>query len=155
MAVHIVVGSGAAGTMAAVGLLKRGKSVLLIERGPRCWGEGSGLHRDPSLWGTAAYSKTSACSTQYMLFPQQELMSREIVFPQGRGIGGGMNVNAMIWGAGDRHVFDQFWPSEWSSSEMNRYCISLVRCIRSQQYGMADFKSFASVCCWRLQLCVS
>ena len=138
MVLHVVVGSGAAGCVAAVSLLEGGHDVLLIERGPfRGWEphaygaadctcsdegtRGSTLHTAPISWGDAAYSGDSAHSVQHDTAPQAGLSRRVVVYPQGRGLGGSMGINAMIWSAGHRAVFDDLWPVGWGSDTIDRY----------------------------------
>ncbi len=133
MVQHVIIGAGAAGVQAAICLLSAGRDVLLIERGPgTCWSGSKGvstsaastsLHEDPILWGDAAYSSTSTHSMQHNLVMQSELAGRFVTYPQGCGIGGCLNVNAMIWSGGHRRVFDKGWPSSWSSEVFDRYVI--------------------------------
>lgn len=136
MVLHVVVGAGAAGSMAAVALIEAGCDVLLIESGPaRGWahdpcpcfpadtraGSGSAkMHACPLSWGDVAYSTTSNCAQQLETVTQPELLRRVVVYPQGRGIGGTLSVNAMIWSAGHRNVFDEQWPVGWGSADMDR-----------------------------------
>ena len=136
MVQHVVIGGGAAGIQATIRLLTAGCDVLLIERGPaRSWqqqqlaytGVGTdnsshtdSIHRDPISWGDAAYSTTSPHTVQYDMAPQAELYDRIVTYPQGIGLGGSMNVNAMIWTAGNRRVFDEGWPADWNSELFDR-----------------------------------
>jgi hypothetical protein len=51
--------------------------------------------------------------------PQRNLFGRSLIYPQGSGFGGSLNVHACIWTAGHRRVFDDFWPHNWSSGVMH------------------------------------
>lgn len=132
MVVHIVVGAGASGCMAAIKLLQAGHDVVLVERGPfGAWaadgrqGEGTTqpsdrLHSTPIYWGDAAYCASSPRSVQHATAPQPQLAGRTVAYPQGRGAGGTLAVNAMIWSAGHRAVFDAGWPLDWGSDVIDR-----------------------------------
>lgn len=121
MVLHVVIGSGAAGSMAALTLLQAGHDVLLIERGPfSSWERKSTLHGDPISWGDAAFSADSTYVQQHDTKAQPQLSQRLVTYPQGRGLGGTLNVNAMIWSAGHRAVFDRLWPEGWCSDTMGR-----------------------------------
>ena len=136
MVLHVVVGGGASGCMAALKLLEDGYDVLLIERGPfqgwkqhQCKQSNTAIdeaiyhiHSSPISWGDAAYSTDSDYVLQHDTVAQQQLSERLVTYPQGRGLGGTMNINAMIWSAGHRAVFDDLWPHDWNSEVMNRYC---------------------------------
>ena len=129
-------GAGTSGCMATIKLLGAGHDVVLVERGTfSAWdrpaeaggtAEGSYcLHSTPISWGDAAYSSSSSRSVQHTTVPQPQLAGRTVAYPQGRGAGGTLNVNAMIWSAGHRAVFDNDWPEAWSSATIDRYITPL------------------------------
>ena len=112
--VHVVVGAGPSGILAAIELSKSG-DVILIEYGAEGVSDDS-LCRDPSRWGEA-YARSNF-STIVDTVAQKDLLGRNIAFPCGNGIGGSSNVNAMMWTPGHRAVFDKYWPKEWNSKRM-------------------------------------
>jgi choline dehydrogenase len=119
---HIVVGGGAAGTAFCVNLLRRSATdkVILIDNGSKEPSKQTlSSSSDPLKWGDAAYS-SSEISQHYVTISQKDLCGRRILYPQGRGIGGSVNINAMIWTAGHKDVFDTYWPHEWSSGTIER-----------------------------------
>ena len=121
--VHVVVGAGAAGLTLCLTLLQRSDChIILIERGQPLLSQNddSSSYLDPLNWARSAYT-SSRTSTQVLTSTQKNLCRRRIIYPQGRGVGGTTNINAMIWTAGHRAVFDTQWPEQWNSTVINRY----------------------------------
>lgn len=56
----------------------------------------------------------------YLTAPQTSLGGRRLIYPQGRGLGGTLNVHACIWTAGHRAVFDDSWPHDWPADTMHK-----------------------------------
>ncbi|MBL8575628.1 MAG: GMC family oxidoreductase N-terminal domain-containing protein [Mesorhizobium sp.] len=93
----IVVGGGSSGCVAAARLVAAGASVLLLERGPR--------KANRILHYPAGYMKFLARDTYLMMHPtepQAQLGGRAPIVPQGRVLGGGGTVNAMVYMRGHR-----------------------------------------------------
>ncbi len=120
--IHVIVGAGAAGLTLCLTLLQRSNChVILIEQGQSALkGDDKSLFLDPLNWAGAAFTESSL-NTQTLTTEQKNLCGRRIMYPQGRGIGGTTNINAMIWTAGHRAIFDKQWPDQWSSVNINRY----------------------------------
>ena len=115
---HVVVGGGSSGVLLCHKLLEY-DDVILIERGSEDPYSRTASARDPALWPAAATQLGEA--SRYCTQPQESLGNREVLYPQGSGIGGTSNLNAMIWTAGHPAVFDDYWPHEWNSGAMRRF----------------------------------
>lgn len=115
---HVVCGGGPGGIFCALSMIENGHDVILIERGSPS-AHNANDSADPRKWGRGAFQ---TCESERMLtVPQQNLFRRNILYPQGRGMGGSSNINAMIFTAGHRSVFDTYWPPDWNSKVISRY----------------------------------
>jgi choline dehydrogenase len=99
---YIVVGGGSSGCVTATRLVRDfGARVLLLEAGPR---------RSPKLLGMpAGYMKYLASDeflTMHKSVPQPQLDGRAPIIPQGRLLGGGSAVNAMVYMRGNAADYD-------------------------------------------------
>lgn len=115
----IVVGAGSAGSIVAGKLAAETDArVLVLEDGGR---DSSPLIRIP-----AGFSKLLAAhkfSYPYKTVPQQHLGGRCIPLTQGRGIGGGGSINAMVWMLGQPRDYDGWQAAvgntgNWSFADM-------------------------------------
>ena len=103
---YIVVGAGAAGCVVARRLLDNtDASVLLLEAGGP--DEQETIHRTDipsmtSMWGSTDFT------WPYATVPQPTLNDREVHIPQGKVLGGGTSVNAMMYVRGNRRDFDHW-----------------------------------------------
>lgn len=89
---YIIVGGGSAGLVAAAGLVDAGAEVLLLERG--------GARTNPIMHFPAGYMKFLAKDTYLAMHqtePQPQLDGRGPIVPQGKVLGGGSAVNAMVY----------------------------------------------------------
>lgn len=89
---YIIVGGGSAGLVAAAGLVDAGAEVLLLERG--------GARTNPIMHFPAGYMKFLAKDTYLAMQqtePQPQLDGRGPIVPQGKVLGGGSAVNAMVY----------------------------------------------------------
>jgi choline dehydrogenase len=96
----ILVGGGTAACVAAGRLVAAGASVLMLERGPE--------RASPIMHFPAGYMKFLAKDTYLALHqtePQPHLGGRAPIVPQGRVLGGGGTVNAMVYMRGDREDY--------------------------------------------------
>ena len=109
----VIVGGGTSAVTLCCRLSEYGFDVLLIERGNKSVDEQNSL-----LW--PFYSRHKETSLEHHSWPQKELLSRTITIPQGKGIGGTSNINAMIWEIGNKNVFDIFWPNKWKFKDLER-----------------------------------
>ncbi len=120
MADYIIVGGGAAGCVLAARLSEMPEaSVLLLEAGPRDTDRmihmPVGFYRmtdGPLTWG-------------FRTAPLAHAGGREMVFPQGRVLGGGSSINAMVYTRGNAADYDA-WAGEdgctgWSYAEVLPY----------------------------------
>lgn len=96
----ILVGGGSSACVAAARLLASGASVLMLERGP--------ARANPIMHYPAGYMKFLARDTYLMMHrtePQSQLGGRAPIVPQGRVLGGGGSVNAMVYMRGQREDY--------------------------------------------------
>ncbi|WP_449062740.1 GMC family oxidoreductase [Planomonospora algeriensis] len=103
---YVVVGAGAAGCVVARRLLESlDCRVLLLEAG--------GPDDAPSVHDTAIPSMTSMWGAEdfswgYRTVPQPGLGGRRVDIPQGRIVGGGTSINAMMYVRGNRRDYDRW-----------------------------------------------
>ncbi|MFI6637345.1 GMC family oxidoreductase [Nonomuraea fuscirosea] len=103
---YVVAGAGAAGAIVAARLVERTQArVLLLEAGggadvPAM--RQSGIPGMTSLWGDPAVT------WPYLTVPQQGLDGRSVPLPQGKALGGGTSVNAMLYVRGNRRDYDHW-----------------------------------------------
>jgi len=103
---YIVVGAGAAGCVVAARLLDDpDRRVLLLEAGGS--DDRESIHRTDvpsttSMWGG------SDVTWPYTTVPQRGLGGRVVPIPQGRVLGGGSSINAMMYVRGNRRDFDHW-----------------------------------------------
>lgn len=102
----VVVGAGSAGCVIARRLVDRGDCrVLLLEAG--------GPDDHPAIHDTDLPSMTSMWADPEFVWPhvtiaQHGLDGRTVAIPQGRVLGGGSSVNAMMYVRGNRRDFDHW-----------------------------------------------
>lgn len=103
---YVVVGGGSSGCLVTARLAEAGARVLLLEAGPD---DRNALIRMP-----AGYVKLLGVE-RYMWFyksvPQAHLGGRTPIVPQGRVLGGGSSVNAMVYIRGQAADYDR-WAEE-------------------------------------------
>ncbi|MBB6224929.1 GMC family oxidoreductase [Rhizobium leguminosarum] len=99
---YIIVGGGSSACVVAAKLVTEGKaSVLLLERGP--------AKANPIMHFPAGYMKFLARDTYLTMHktkPQPQLNGRGPIVPQGKVLGGGSAVNAMVYMRGQAADFD-------------------------------------------------
>ena len=97
---YIIVGGGSSACVVAARLIEAGASVLMLERGP--------AKVNPIMNFPAGYMKFLARDTYLMMHqtePQEHLAGRAPIVPQGRVLGGGGAVNAMVYMRGQREDY--------------------------------------------------
>jgi choline dehydrogenase len=99
---YIVVGGGSAGCTVAHRLVKAGKSVLLIESGPS--DDNQFVHMPGGFVRLFSTERVQV----YQAEPQTAAGGRAIHVPQGRTLGGGSSVNAMIYIRGGAEDYDEW-----------------------------------------------
>ncbi len=102
---YVIAGGGAAGCVLAARLSEAGASVLLLEAG----------HPDshPFIHIPAGFTKLSGPKVNwgYRTVPQTNLNGRDMWYPQGKTLGGGSSINAMIYTRGHRTDYDKWADS--------------------------------------------
>ncbi|MFI9836704.1 GMC family oxidoreductase [Nonomuraea sp. NPDC051941] len=116
---YIVVGAGAAGAVVAARLVERTEArVLLLESGGDA---GLAAIRQTGIPGMASLWQDPAVTWPYVTVPQAGLGWRTIPLPQGKVLGGGSSVNAMLYVRGNRRDYDG-WAAQgnegWSYDEV-------------------------------------
>src|SRR5579862_688333 len=99
---YIVVGGGSAGCTITHRLVKAGKSVLMIEAGPD--------DNNPFVHMPGGFVKLFGTERVqfYLAEPQAAAGGRVVAVPQGRTLGGGSSVNAMIYIRGGAKDYDEW-----------------------------------------------
>lgn len=97
---YIIAGAGSAGSTLASRLVQAGKSVLLVEAGPR------DDHRFVHMPATFARVIGTERSTIYESEPEEAVGGRRLPIPQGRMLGGGSSINAMVYIRGQAEDYD-------------------------------------------------
>ncbi|MDH0344107.1 GMC family oxidoreductase, partial [Chromobacterium haemolyticum] len=102
---YILIGAGSAGCVLTHRLIEAGKRVLLLEDGPP--------DNSPYIHMPAAFIKVlgSERTVTYRSEPQPEAAGRRIFVPQGRTLGGGSSVNAMVYIRGQGADYDD-WAAQ-------------------------------------------
>jgi len=99
---YIVVGAGSGGCVVTQRLVAAGKSVLLLEAGPS--------DNIPSIHVPGAFLRVIGTKRTWMYRtePEAGVLGRQMYVPQGRTLGGGSSVNAMIYIRGQRQDYDRW-----------------------------------------------
>ena len=99
---YIIVGGGSAGCVVVNRLIKAGKSTLLIEAGPS--------DNNPFIHIPATFVRVIGTSRSFMYEsePQPGANGRRLIVPQGRTLGGGSSLNAMIYIRGQAADYDSW-----------------------------------------------
>jgi choline dehydrogenase len=123
--IFFIVGAGTSGSVIAHHLSqpKYDFSVLLLEAG----GDPIPLTKIPALF-TAVHS-SPRMNYAYKTVPQTDtclgLNSRQSYWPQGKGLGGTSNINALIWTKGHDKDYDNWanitGDSRWNSTNLLKY----------------------------------
>jgi choline dehydrogenase-like flavoprotein len=99
---YVVVGGGSAGCVITNRLVQAGHSVLLVEAGPS---DNSIFVRMPATFVRVLGSERGCV---YESEPQSAAAGRRMYVPQGRTLGGGSSVNAMVYIRGAREDYDDW-----------------------------------------------
>lgn len=117
---HIIVGAGSAGCLIAARLVAAGAEVLLLEEGP--------ARGHPLLDLPAGYMKflnSERYLKYYPTVPQPQLGGRSMIIPQGRLLGGGSAINAMVYLRGQAEDYDAWAQMTgdpgWGAVAMQRH----------------------------------
>ena len=99
---HIVIGAGSAGCVLACRLVQAGRSVLLLEAGPA--NNSRFVHMPATFVRVIGTERTWL----YETVPQAAAAGRVMHVPQGRTLGGGSSVNAMVYTRGTPDDYDDW-----------------------------------------------
>ena len=112
---HIIVGGGSAGCVVAHRLVHAGRSVLLLEAGP---GDAHAFVRTPATFVRVIGTHRSFV---YESEPEAGAAGRKLFIPQGRMLGGGSSLNAMVYVRGQPQDYDD-WAAQgcigWAWSDV-------------------------------------
>lgn len=116
---YIIIGSGAAGSVAAHHLSANSNlRVLVLEAGE--------LDKDPNIHDIGSFVKLWGSDLDWKLMTEAQpgLGGRQIVINQGKVVGGGSSVNALMYVRGNPKNFDQWseaGATGWSYQELLPY----------------------------------
>ena len=117
---YIVIGAGSAGCLIAARLVEAGAEVLVLEEGP--------ARGHPLLDLPAGYMKflnSERFLKYYPTVPQPQLDGRSMIIPQGRLLGGGSAINAMVYLRGQAQDYDAWAEASgdagWGAAAMLRH----------------------------------
>ncbi|RDV00347.1 GMC family oxidoreductase [Trinickia dinghuensis] len=99
---YIVVGGGSSGCVITHRLIKAGKSVLLLEDGPP--DDSIYIHMPATFIRVLGTERTTVFKSE----PQAAAAGRPTFVPQGRTLGGGSSVNAMVYIRGTSRDYDDW-----------------------------------------------
>jgi len=102
---YIVIGAGSAGCALSARLARAGRQVLLLEAGP------ADNHPYIHIPGTFIRVHGTRRTWMYRTEPEPFVNQRQVFIPQGRTLGGGSAVNAMIYIRGQAEDYE-----EWKAS---------------------------------------
>jgi len=97
---YVVAGAGSAGCTVASRLVAAGKRVLLVEAGP--------ADNTPFIGTPATFARVIGTSRSWIYHsePEQQVGGRSLPVPQGRTLGGGSSINAMLYIRGQAADYD-------------------------------------------------
>ena len=117
---YVIVGGGSAGCVLAARLSELGDvRILLLEAGPP--------DRDRFIHLPVGFYRmtTGPLTWGYRTAPLGQALNREMIFPQGRVLGGGSSINAMVYTRGHAQDYDEWARDEgcagWSYAEVLPY----------------------------------
>lgn len=125
---YIIAGGGSAACVAATRLVRdHGAKVLLIERGPA---RTARIIRMPA--GYMKYLAREDYLEMHQTVPQPQLDGRAPIIPQGRALGGGSAINAMVYMRGQAQDYDEWdrflgGQSGWSYADLLPHFRSMER----------------------------
>ena len=111
---HIIVGAGSAGCALAHRLVNGGRSVLLLEDGPR--DDSPFIHMPATFVRVIGTERTVIYKSE----PQPAAAGRATYVPQGRTLGGGSSVNAMLYIRGTPQDYDDWAQQGCTGWEWNQ-----------------------------------
>jgi choline dehydrogenase-like flavoprotein len=112
---YVIAGGGSAGCVLAARLSEDGAKVLLLEAGYP--------DSHPFIHVPAGFTKLSGPKVNwgYRTVPQKHLNDREMWYPQGKTLGGGSSINAMIYSRGQPQDYDGWAVPGWSYEDVLPY----------------------------------
>ena len=112
---YVIAGGGSAGCVLAARLSEGGAKVLLLEAGYP--------DSHPFIHVPAGFTKLSGPRVNwgYRTVPQKHLDNREMWYPQGKTLGGGSSINAMIYSRGQAEDYDGWSVEGWSYEDVLPY----------------------------------
>lgn len=125
---YIIAGGGSAACVAATRLVRdHGVRVLMIERGPA---RTARIIRMPA--GYMKYLAREDYLEMHQTVPQPQLDGRAPIIPQGRALGGGSAINAMVYMRGQAQDYDEWdrflgGQSGWSYADLLPHFRSMER----------------------------
>ena len=130
---YIIIGSGAAGSVAAYHLTANSKlRVLLLEAGD--------VDQDPNIHDIGGFVKLWGSDFDWKLMTEAQpgLAGRQIVINQGKVVGGGSSINALMYVRGNAKNFDE-WSEAGATGWSYRELLPYFKALEDFEGGESDY----------------
>ena len=137
---HIVIGGGTSGLFLCQKLMER-DGVILLEQGRTIDRKESQTSVNNVLHPEKFYSGCldPEYSMSFYTTCQTNLGGRVLRYPQGKGLGGTSNINAMILTGGHGSLFDEKWPKKWNCKKFETLFENVISLLKPRTNPSTNF----------------